>query len=78
MTTIIEPILIDIAMPIRTPRLMIRNVLPGDGAAMHKIKAESWEELCKWMPFTKLGIGTIDDDEKSFVKIMRNIYCVKI
>lgn len=59
-----EPILIDIPMPIRTPRLMLRNVLPGDGAAMHEIKVESWDELCKWMAFTKLGVGTVDDDEK--------------
>lgn len=59
-----EPILIDIPMPIRTPRLMLRNVLPGDGAAMHEIKVESWDELCKWMAFTKLGVGTVDNDEK--------------
>lgn len=59
-----EPILIDIPMPIRTPRLMIRNVLPGDGAAMHEIKVESFDELSKWMEWTKLGVGTVDDAEK--------------
>lgn len=59
-----EPILIDIPMPIRTPRLMIRNVLPGDGAAMYEIKVESFDELSKWMPWTKLGVGTVDDAEK--------------
>lgn len=59
-----EPILIDIPMPIRTPRLMIRNVLPGDGAAMYEIKKESFDDLCKWMPWTKLGVGTVDDAEK--------------
>ena len=59
-----EPILIDIPMPIRTPRLMIRNVLPGDGAAMYEIKVESFDDLCKWMPWTKLGVGTVDDAEK--------------
>lgn len=64
MTSIKDPILIDIPMPIRTPRLMLRNVLPGDGAAMHEIKVESFDELCKWMPWTKLGVGTIDDAEK--------------
>ncbi len=64
MTTSRDPILIDIPMPIRTPRLMLRNVLPGDGAAMHEIKVESFDELCKWMPWTKLGVGTIDDAEK--------------
>ncbi|OFW90424.1 MAG: hypothetical protein A3J37_02960 [Alphaproteobacteria bacterium RIFCSPHIGHO2_12_FULL_45_9] len=51
-------------MPIRTPRLMLRNVLPGDGAEMHEIKVESFDDLCKWMPWTKLGVGTVDDAEK--------------
>jgi RimJ/RimL family protein N-acetyltransferase len=64
MTLSKEPILIDIPMPIRTPRLVIRNVLPGDGAAMHEIKVESFDDLCKWMPWTKLGVGTVDDAEK--------------
>lgn len=64
MTTTKDPILIDIPMPIHTPRLTIRNVLPGDGAAMHEIKAESWDALCKWMPWTKLGVGTVDEAEK--------------
>lgn len=64
MTTKRDPILIDIPMPIITPRLMIRNVLPGDGAAMYEIKVESWEDLCKWMPWTKEGAATVDDAEK--------------
>lgn len=64
MSTTIDPILIDIPMPIKTPRLIIRNVLPGDGAAMHEIKIESFDELSKWMPWTKLGVGTVDDAEK--------------
>lgn len=64
MTIIRDPILIDIPMPIRTPRLIIRNILPGDGAAMQEIRTESWGDLCKWMPFTKKGLGTVDDAEK--------------
>ncbi|HAJ90522.1 MAG TPA: N-acetyltransferase [Rhodospirillaceae bacterium] len=64
MSTNRDPILIDIPMPIITPRLMMRNVLPGDGAAMQEIKVESWNELCCWMPWTKLGVGTVDDAEK--------------
>ena len=64
MTVTKDPILIDIPMPIRTPRLMIRNVLPGDGVAMQEIRTESWDDLCKWMPWTTLGVGTIDDAEK--------------
>lgn len=64
MTHTKAPILIDIPMPIRTPRLIIRNVLPGDGAAIYDAKIDSWNELSKWMPFTKGGIGTADDTEK--------------
>ena len=64
MTTERHPILIDIPMPIVTPRLTIRNVLPGDGAEMYEIKLETWDDLCKWMPWTKEGQGTVDDAEK--------------
>lgn len=60
----VDPILIDIPFPIKTPRLMIRNVMPGDGEAMHEVLAESWDDLCKWMEFTNHGLKTIDDAEK--------------
>ncbi len=59
-----HPILIDIPMPIRTPRLIIRNVFPNDGAAIMDAKKDSWNDLCRWMPWTKTGIGTLDDMEK--------------
>ncbi len=62
--TMRHPILTDIPMPIHTPRLLIRNVLPGDGAAIFEAKGDSWDELTKWMPWTKEGIGTVDDMEK--------------
>lgn len=64
MTATKDPILIDIPMPIHTPRLMIRNVLPGDGAAMYEVKKETWDDLALWMPWTNLGLGTVDDAEK--------------
>lgn len=60
----IDPVLIDIPFPIRTPRLLIRNVMPGDGAAMQEVRVESWDDLCKWMDWTAHGIGTVDDAEK--------------
>ncbi len=59
-----HPILIDIPMPIRTPRLIIRNVLPGDGAALVDAKRDSWDDLTKWMPWTKEGLGTVDHMEE--------------
>lgn len=57
-----NPILIDIPMPIETPRLILRNVLPGDGKAMFEAKAESMAELKLWMPWAK-DLGTIEDSE---------------
>lgn len=60
----IDPILIDIPMPIRTPRLVLRNAFPGDGAAVYAAKEESFEDLKKWMPWTKSGLGTLDETEK--------------
>ena len=43
------PILIDIPMPIRTPRLLIRPKQVGDGAITSTAVAETWDELHKWM-----------------------------
>lgn len=51
-------------MPIRTPRLLIRNVRPGDGAAMQEVRTESWDELCKWMDWTVKGLGDVNEAEK--------------
>lgn len=59
-----DPILVDIPMPIRTPRLVIRNVMPGDGAAIHASKEETWDILKKWMPWTAHGTGSISETEK--------------
>jgi RimJ/RimL family protein N-acetyltransferase len=49
----IIPILIDIPMPVETPRLIIRGIQSGDGAEMYVAKKETWDHLKKWMPFTK-------------------------
>jgi RimJ/RimL family protein N-acetyltransferase len=42
-------ILIDVPMPIRTPRLLIRPKQAGDGAASAAAVAETWAELHRWM-----------------------------
>ena len=55
-------LLIDIPMPIETPRLILRNVLPGDGAALFAAKEESFKELNKWMAWAKEP-GTAEQDE---------------
>ena len=45
----LNPVLIDVPMPIRTPRLLIRPKQVGDGASTFAAVAETWDELHKWM-----------------------------
>lgn len=45
----LNPVLIDVPMPIRTPRLLIRPKQVGDGAITAAAVAETWEELHQWM-----------------------------
>ena len=56
--TVDRPILLDLPMPITTPRLVIRPVLPGDGAATHAAVTETIDQLQRWMPWTADGVGT--------------------
>jgi RimJ/RimL family protein N-acetyltransferase len=44
-----NPVLIDLPMPIRTPRLLIRPKQVGDGAITSAAVYETWEELHRWM-----------------------------
>lgn len=53
---------IHIPFPITTERLTLRNVMPGDGAAMFEAKTESMEELYRWMPWAK-ELGTVENNE---------------
>ncbi|HEU5234445.1 MAG TPA: GNAT family protein [Terriglobales bacterium] len=45
----IDPVLIDVPMPIRTPRLTIRPKQIGDGAIVSAAVMETWPELTRWM-----------------------------
>lgn len=45
----LDPVLIDVPMPIRTTRLLIRPKQVGDGAITSAAVAETWDELHKWM-----------------------------
>lgn len=49
-------------MPIRTPRLLIRNFLPGDGPEVNQAILESFTELTEWMPWAKER-PTVDESE---------------
>lgn len=44
-----SPGLIDVPMPIRTPRLLIRPREPGDGKFALAAIRETWDELHRWM-----------------------------
>lgn len=56
--TIDRPILLDLPMPIVTPRLVIRPVLPGDGAATHEAVLETFDQIKLWLPWTSEGLDT--------------------
>lgn len=57
-----NPILTDIPMPVETPRLTLRPAMPGDGAALHEAKTETFAQLHQWMPWAKEP-GTIEESE---------------
>lgn len=59
-----KPILIDLPMPIETPRLILRTPMPGDGAVLHEAKKETFSQLNQWMPWAK-EMSTPDEDEAS-------------
>lgn len=44
-----NPLLIDIPIPITTPRLLLRPPQPGDGASVNAAIIESFAELNKWL-----------------------------
>lgn len=48
-----NPLLIDLRLPIRTPRLLIRPKQFGDGAATAAAVAETWESLHQWMQWAE-------------------------
>lgn len=48
-----DPVLIDVPMPIRTPRLTIRPKQLGDGAIAFSAVMETWQELNQWMQWAE-------------------------
>jgi RimJ/RimL family protein N-acetyltransferase len=51
--TLSNPVLIDVPMPIRTPRLLIRPKQVGDGAITSAAVAKTWDELHSWMQWAE-------------------------
>lgn len=50
-----SPVLIDVPMPVETPRLLLRPVMPGDGAAMSDAVEETRAGLTRWMSWINEG-----------------------
>ncbi len=66
-----HPVLIDVPMPIRTPRLFIRPPQPGDGALTANAIAETWHDLHQWMGWAdKLADNTAEQQEIRTRQIM--------
>ena len=57
-----HPVLIDMPMPIITPRLILRPAQTGDGMALHEATCETWDQLSQWLPWAKT-IGTPAESE---------------
>jgi RimJ/RimL family protein N-acetyltransferase len=56
--------LIDVPMPIRTPRLLIRPKEPGDGPATVAAVRETWDDLHAWMAWAEsLDDNTLEQQE---------------
>ncbi len=49
----VDPVMVDVPMPIVTPRLLIRPPQKGDGQDLFDAKSASWSELTKWMPWAE-------------------------
>jgi RimJ/RimL family protein N-acetyltransferase len=49
----VNPALIPVPMPIRTPRLLIRPKQAGDGAITSAAVQESWDDLHRWMQWAE-------------------------
>ncbi len=61
---LMNPILIDIPMPIRTPRLLIRPPVAGEGRILNEAILESFNELHRWMPWAEKR-PTLEESEES-------------
>jgi len=59
-----NPILLEIPMPIQTPRLLLRHPQSGDGKAMNQAVVESLEHLRPWMPWAQKA-PTPEESEES-------------
>lgn len=64
-----NPILLDIPMPIRTPRLLIRPPVAGEGPLLNKAIVDSFPELHRWMLWCEKR-PTVEESEESIRRAM--------
>ena len=62
MGSIEKPILFDLPVPIRTQRLVLRPLAPGDGKALFEAVSESMAELAPWDIMDCVKPSTTPDD----------------
>lgn len=48
-----DPIILDLPMPLQTRRLLLRPMGPGDGPAIYAARRDAHDELLKWMPWAQ-------------------------
>ncbi|NCC21684.1 MAG: N-acetyltransferase [Alphaproteobacteria bacterium] len=65
-----NPVLVDLPMPIITPRLTLRPVMPGDGAVIAESVAETMTELLPWMPWARAGDAADPLEREIFARQM--------
>lgn len=63
-----KPILLDLPMPIRTPRLVITPPKLEYAEQIMAAKEESMDVLVPWMTWAKDGPGTLDDNKEVMIK----------
>jgi ribosomal-protein-serine acetyltransferase len=64
---IFKPILLDLPIPITTPRLILRPPSPGDGKKVNEAIQESFDELHEWMHWAH-SRPTVEESEE-FVRL---------
>ncbi len=68
MSGIENPILLDLPMPIITPRLKIVMADPKYAAQLLQAKEESMDVLRPWMIWAKDGAGTLDEQREMLIR----------
>ena len=72
-----QPILLDLPLPILTPRLSIRPTMPGDGEATHEAIEETYDQLKQWMPWASKSIERPEATEVNIRTAYSNSSCAK-